>query len=75
MSKGHSPRPYLASLYGENYDRIFRNDDPVRSLVPGSVRKLVSDCCGDYLKDGRAGELWCFGCGKQCNAKLVEINP
>ena len=36
--------------YRENYDRIFRKDDPIQSLVPGTIRNQLSDCCGKITR-------------------------
>ena len=76
MSKGHSPRPYNAAQYGENFIRIFRKDDPVRSLVPGTIRARLSNCCGTItrLSEGRTYDV-CVKCGLPCQATLTQINP
>jgi hypothetical protein len=75
MSKGHSPRPYDAERYGRNFDQIFRRDDPMRSLVPGSIREYRSLCCSEKVRELPNGDTLCLNCGLTCFTKLVEINP
>jgi hypothetical protein len=70
MSKGYSPRPYNAERYGENFNQIFRKDDPIRSTRSGCVRVWRSDCCeAPVYSDNR-----CCECHLVCSTRLVEIN-
>jgi hypothetical protein len=75
MSKGHSPRPYDAERYGQNFDRIFRRDDPMRALKPGSLRIQLSDCCGTITRvsEGRTYHI-CDNCNHPCKVTLTDIS-
>lgn len=75
MSKGHSPRKYDPAVFGENFDRIFRRTDPVRSLVPGTIRARLSNCCGMVTRLSEGGTYhFCVKCGLPCQATLTQIN-
>lgn len=64
----------LSAVGRENFDQIFRKDDPARSLVPGMIREYRSLCCGWPVKEMARGDYFCLFCNKTCNTKLVEIN-
>ena len=74
MSKGHSPRPYHPATFGANYDAIFRKTDSAHSLVPGTVRRAMSSCCGATLSED-TNFYECSECGRPCDPILTKTNP
>ena len=79
MSKGHSPRPYHPATFGANYCRVFRKTDPAHSLVPGTVRRAMSPCCGaePVVAGSAEGTQWyeCSECRRPCDPILTKTNP
>ena len=71
--KGDSPRPYDPTVFGQNYDRIFRRRD---SITPGTIREYRTRCCiAKYETHGIHGDHWCLACGRTSDIVLTKVNP